>query len=141
MASSPGVTQSELASTTIIFNPGIEMKEDALMRLGITGPVTDGYDDVNVSGYIGSIFRLRRRIVWTEMSRPKSWSSSPAARLPQTTSLLRRGTENHSTTYPCHCLQKVRTNSRRLMIISFKYMEMWRMSIPMVRYQRICSYD
>ena len=60
---------SELASTTIVFYLGIETKEEALMRLGVTGPVTHGQDDANDFGYIGSMLGLRRRIFLSEMCR------------------------------------------------------------------------
>ena len=40
-ASSPSATPSQLQSTTIVFNPGLETPEEAFMRLGVTGPVPD----------------------------------------------------------------------------------------------------
>ena len=62
-ASSPSATPSQLPSTTIVFNPGLETPEEALMRLGVPWPVPDKQVELDELGYIGSVFGDRRKVL------------------------------------------------------------------------------
>jgi hypothetical protein len=65
-ASSSSATPSQLPSRTIVFNPGLETPEEALMRLGVTGPVPDKHIEFDELCYVGSVFGDRRNVNLSE---------------------------------------------------------------------------
>ena len=56
MASSPplvGLSASDLASITVVVNPGTENQNEAVFRLGVIGLVSQRHNDRNNGGFVG----------------------------------------------------------------------------------------
>ena len=64
-----GASASELASTTVVFIPGVENRNEVVFRLGMTGPVVFGHDDRKDAGYVGSFLGYVRHCFCSEIFR------------------------------------------------------------------------